>query len=84
MIEGEIRKYLRDNSTIRVSRSVKEIAYKVIKFKNEYMLTNSTPPSIDIISKELDIKKEDILFAEEATKSIVSYFDPRYLCLTNI
>ncbi|MBQ1496641.1 MAG: sigma-70 family RNA polymerase sigma factor [Bacilli bacterium] len=78
MIEGEIRKYLRDNSTIRVSRSVKEIAYKVIKFKNEYMLTNSTPPSIDIISKELDIKKEDILFAEEATKSIVSYFDPIY------
>lgn len=78
MIEGEIRKYLRDNSTIRVSRSVKDISYKVIKFKNEYLMQNGKEPSIDLISKELDIKKEDILFAEEATKSIVSYFDPIY------
>lgn len=78
MIEGEIRKYLRDNSTIRVSRSVKDISYKVIKFKNEYIMQNGKEPPIDLISKELDIKKEDILFAEEATKSIVSYFDPIY------
>lgn len=78
MIEGEIRKYLRDNSTIRVSRSVKDISYKVIKFKNEYLMQNGKEPSIDLISKELDLKKEDILFAEEATKSIVSYFDPIY------
>ena len=78
MIEGEIRKYLRDNTTIRVSRSVKDTAYKVLKFKNEYVITNGIEPSIDLISKELDISKEDITFALEATKNIVSYFEPIY------
>ena len=78
MIEGEIRKYLRDNSTIRVSRSVKDTAYKVLKFKNEYILETGVEPSNDVISKELDIKKEDIIFSLEATKNIVSYYEPIY------
>ena len=78
MIEGEIRKYLRDNSTIRVSRSVKDIAYKVLKFKNDYLIDHGKEPSLELISKELDIKKESIIFALEATKSIVSYFEPIY------
>lgn len=78
MIEGEIRKYLRDNNTIRVSRSVKDIAYKVLKFKNDYLIENAKEPSIDIISKELDIKKESIVLALEATKNTVSYFEPIY------
>ncbi len=78
MIEGEIRKYLRDNSTIRVSRSVKDIAYKVLKFKNEYIVDYGKEPSLELISKELDIKKESIIFALEATKNIVSYFEPIY------
>ena len=78
MIEGEIRKYLRDNSTIRVSRSIKDIAYRVLKFKNEYLIDNGKEPSIELISKELDIKKESIIFALEATKNIVSYFEPIY------
>jgi RNA polymerase sporulation-specific sigma factor len=78
MIEGEIRKYLRDNSTIRVSRSVKDIAYKIIKFKNEYQLLNGKEPSIEEISNAISIPKEDILFALEATKNIVSYYEPIY------
>ena len=78
MIEGEIRKYLRDNSTIRVSRSVKDIAYKVLKYKNEYLIDNGVEPSLELISKELDIKKENIIFALDATKNIVSYFEPIY------
>ena len=78
MIEGEIRKYLRDNNTIRVSRSVKDIAYKVLKFKNDYLIENGKEPSIDLISKELDIKKESIVLALEATKNTVSYFEPIY------
>ena len=78
MIEGEIRKYLRDNNTIRVSRSIKDIAYKVLKFKNDYLIENGKEPSFDIISRELDIKKESIIFALEATKNIVSYFEPIY------
>lgn len=78
MIEGEIRKYLRDNSTIRVSRSVKDIAYKVLKFKNEYILEKGLEPDYDTISKYLKIKKETIILAEEATKGIISYFEPIY------
>ncbi len=78
MIEGEIRKYLRDNNTIRVSRSVKDIAYKVLKFKNEYLIEHGKEPSNDLISKELDIKKENIVLALEATKNAVSYFEPIY------
>ena len=78
MIEGEIRKYLRDNSTIRVARSVKDIAYKVLKYKNEYLIDNGKEPDLDLISKELEIKKESIIFALDATKNIVSYFEPIY------
>ena len=78
MIDGEIRKYLRDNTTIRVSRSIKDIAYKILKFKNDYVLINGKEPSIDIISKELEISKEDIIFALESSKNIVSYYEPIY------
>lgn len=78
MIEGEIRKYLRDNSTIRVSRSVKDIAYKILKFKNDYLIENGKEPNIDVISKELDMTKEDVIFSLEATKKLVSYFEPIY------
>ena len=78
MIEGEIRKYLRDNNTIRVSRSVKENAYKILKYKNDYMMNNGKEPSIEEISKTLNIDKRDILLSLEATKSIISYFDPIY------
>ena len=78
MIEGEIRKYLRDNNTIRISRSVKENAYKILKYKNDYLMINGKEPSIEEISKKLNIDKKDILLSLEATKSIISYFDPIY------
>lgn len=76
MIEGEIRKYLRDNTTIRVSRSVKDMAYKIYKFKNNYMMNYEVEPSIDIISKNLNLTKEEIIFSLDATKNIISYFEP--------
>ena len=63
MIEGEIRKYLRDNNTIRVSRSVKENAYKILKYKNDYMMNHGKEPSIEEISKTLNIDKKDITFS---------------------
>ena len=78
MIEGEIRKYLRDNNTIRISRSVKENAYKVLKYKNDYIMNYGKEPSYEKISKDLNIDKKDILLSLEATKSIISYFDPIY------
>jgi len=78
MIEGEIRKYLRDNNTIRISRSLKENAYKILKYKNDYMMNNGKEPSIEEISKELNLDNKEILSSLEATKSIISYFDPIY------
>ena len=78
MITGEIKRYLRDNNTIRVSRSVKDTAYKVLKFKEEYLMMNGKEPSIEEISKSLDIKEEDIVFSLDATKNIVSIFEPIY------
>ena len=78
MIEGEIRKYLRDNNTIRVSRSVKENAYKILKYKNEYMVNYVKEPSIEEISKKLNLDTKEILLSLEATKTIISYFDPIY------
>ena len=78
MVEGEIRKYLRDNNTIRISRSVKENAYRILKYKNDYIMNYGKEPSIDEISKRLSIDKKDILIALEATKTIISYFDPIY------
>lgn len=78
MIEGEIRKYLRDNNTIRISRSVKENAYKILKYKNDYIMNNGKEPSLEDISRNLNIDKKDILVSLEATKAIISYFDPIY------
>ena len=78
MIDGEIRKYLRDNTTIRVARSIKDTSYIILKFKNDYMVLYGKEPSIDIISRELNITKEEIVFALESSKNIVSYFEPIY------
>ena len=78
MIVGEIKRYLRDNNIIRVSRSVKDIAYRVLKFKEEFTLEHGIEPNVETISKELDIKEEDIVFALEASKSPVSIFEPIY------
>lgn len=70
MIIGEIRRYLRDNNTIRVSRSVKDLAYKALKYKEEYVLTNGREPSCEEISQKLDCTTYDVVNALEAfTKS---------------
>lgn len=78
MIKGEIKRYLRDNNTIRVSRSVKDTAYKALKFKEEYLMVNGKEPTTKEIAKKLDLKEEDIVFALDASKNIVSIFEPIY------
>lgn len=78
MIVGEIKRYLRDNNSIRISRSIKDTAYKVLKFKEDYILDHSFEPSIEIISKELNIPEEDIILSLEATKGVISIFEPIY------
>ncbi|MFG6384045.1 MAG: RNA polymerase sporulation sigma factor SigG [Lachnospiraceae bacterium] len=78
MIIGEIRRYLRDNNSIRVSRSLRDIAYKAIHTKEILSKELSKEPTIDDIAKEIDIPKEDIVFALDAIQCPVSLYDPVY------
>ena len=78
MIIGEIRRFLRDNNHIRVSRSIKDIAYKALKFKEDYINKNSKEPLVSEISQELCIPKEEIVYALEAIQEPVSLFEPAY------
>ena len=78
MIIGEIRRYLRDNNSIRVSRSLKDIAYKALYAKEKLINQNSKEPTVDEIAKELDLPKEDVVFALDAITEPVSLFEPVY------
>ena len=78
MIIGEIRRYLRDNNSIRVSRSLRDTAYKAIYAKEGYMKKHLKEPTINEIAEEIGIAKEDIVFAMDAIQSPVSLYDPVY------
>ncbi|WP_418620888.1 RNA polymerase sporulation sigma factor SigG [Sellimonas intestinalis] len=78
MIIGEIRRYLRDNNSIRVSRSLRDTAYKAIYAKENYMKKNMKEPTINEIAEEIGISKEDIAFAMDAIQTPVSLYDPVY------
>lgn len=76
MIIGEIRRYLRDNNSIRVSRSLRDTAYKALSAKEKLINKNSKEPTVAEIAKELDIPKEDIVLALEAIQDPISLFEP--------
>ena len=78
MVLGEIRRYLRDNNSIRISRSIKDIAYKVLKLKDELTVKNGKEPTIEEIAKILEIEETDIMLALESLKPTVSLFEPIY------
>ncbi len=78
MIVGEIRRYLRDNNSIRVSRSLRDIAYKAIYAKEQYMKENSKEPTINEIAEEIGIEKEMIVYALDAIQNPVSLYEPVY------
>ena len=78
MILGEIRRYLRDNNAIRVSRSLRDTAYKVIYAKEHYIKQNLREPTINEIAEEIGISKEDIVLAMDAIQSPVSLYEPVY------
>ena len=78
MILGEIKRYLRDNSSVRISRSLKEIAYNVMKIKEDYYAKNGKEPSIDYLVKKLNVSEFDIANAITALKDPVSMYDPVY------
>ena len=72
MIIGEIRRYLRDNNSIRVSRSVRDLAYKAIAYKEKFTKENNREPTIEEIAKELEVEKEEIAFSFDAIQDPVS------------
>ena len=78
MIIGEIKRYLRDNNSIRVSRSVRDLAYKVIQFKERYTKEYGKEPNVEEIAKELEVTKEDIAFSLDAIQDPVSLQEPVY------
>ena len=78
MILGEIRRHLRDSSQIRVSRSLRDIAYKAIYAKENYVKAHQKEPTINEIAEEIGIDKEDIVVALDAIQSPVSLYEPVY------
>ncbi len=78
MIIGEIRRYLRDNNPIRVSRSLRDVAYKALQVRDELVNKFSREPSINEIARELKIPREEIVFALDAIQEPISLFEPIY------
>lgn len=78
MIVGEVRRFLRDNNAIRVSRSLRDIAYKAIYAKEELTKRTLREPTICEIANEIGVSKEEIVYALDAIQSPVSLYDPVY------
>jgi len=78
MIIGEIRRYLRDNSSIRVSRSMRDTAYRAMQAKEKFMNEHQREPTIDELAKLLEVPREDVVFALDAIVDPVSLYEPLY------
>ena len=78
MIAGEIRRYLRDNSAIRVSRSIRDVAYRVLQCKEAMTATMDREPTLEEIAKALDLPQEEVSRALDAVCAPVSLYDPVY------
>ncbi len=78
MIIGEIRRHLRDHHALRVSRSLRDIAYKAMQAKEQWITDNLREPTIEEIAEMIDMKKEDVLFALDAIQDPVSLQEPIY------
>ena len=78
MIIGEIRRYLRDNNAIRVSRSLRDTAYKALSMREAYMRTHLKEPTVEEIAEEIGIGKEEIVYALDAIQSPMSLYEPVY------
>ena len=78
MIAGEIRRYLRDNSAIRVSRSVRDLAYRVLQCKEQLILELGRDPTMGEIAERLEIPEADVVGAMDAITTPVSLYEPLY------
>ena len=73
-----LKRYLRDNNSIRVSRSIRDLAYKAMQFKEKYIRENGKEPTIDIIAKELGVEREQVAYSFDAIQDPVSLQEPVY------
>lgn len=78
MIIGEIRRYLRDNNAIRVSRSLRDLAYKALQLRESLCNEHNREPSMDELAKALEVPREDLVLALDSVQDTVSLFDPVY------
>ena len=78
MIIGEIRRYLRDNNPIRVSRSLRDIAYRAMQIREQMITKNSKEPTISEIANALELPREEVVFALDAIQDPISLFEPIY------
>jgi RNA polymerase sporulation-specific sigma factor len=78
MIIGEIRRYLRDNNAIRVSRSIRDTAYRALTAKEALMNKNGKEPTVEEIAKEMEVEKTAVVFALDAISDPISLFEPVY------
>lgn len=78
MIAGEVRRYLRDNSSVRISRSLRDTAYRVLQAKERFIAENGREPNESEIAEILEIRREDVVFAMEAISDTVSLNEPVY------
>ena len=78
MIAGEVRRYLRDNSPIRISRSIRDVAYRVLQAKEAMLLRLGREPTLEEISQELELSAEEVSQAMDAVCAPVSLYDPVY------
>lgn len=78
MIAGEVRRYLRDNSSVRISRSLRDTAYRVLQAKEKFIAENGREPNETEIAEILDIRREEVVFAIEAISDTVSLNEPVY------
>lgn len=76
MIVGEIRRYLRDNSTLRVSRSMRDTAYKVLQARERLLRQQQREPTVEQIAQELELPREEVVFAMDAMSAPVSLYEP--------
>ena len=78
MIVGEIRRYLRDNSAVRVSRSLRDTAYRVMQAREKLMADSQREPTVEQLAQALGIPREEVIFALDAVTEPVSLFEPLY------
>ena len=78
MIVGEIRRYLRDNSSVRVSRSMRDTAYKILQAKERFLAEHQREPSVEEVAKLLGVRREEVVFALDAIVDPVSLYEPVY------